>query len=376
MATKSQPAATGWLRDIAMFRRTSRGELRAKRGKRTRRIVPICVSAVRTDNRTEADGYRRVRYRRTRSEICLTDSDGQFVDALVDGAYRMQTYLTCLNNPTFVAEALDLIRSVMEKGCDGVLIRFDRQPQECHAEGRHIGYVKRFHSVASEVPWLDQYDQRVRDLAKHEHLYPGQPQDYAFERFVAKAKRLARAYGSDRVVVLEGSAASAGRADALHVRARPEDIERTPGGNGKPVIISSRPSAGGDEALSGLSSAWLHGCAYVADEGISGRAVDRLAGFDRGRRLRGASRLGIVKYALYENAIVAVNSTDREAAVWLQAPQEHADRRFIDLATGSTMTPQEHKETRKPSPHDVTGRGRGNLLLKMPARSGKVLLVE
>jgi hypothetical protein len=53
-------------------------------GKRSRKLVPIDVGAVRTDNRRESDGYLRVAHKRDDPTIFLTDEDGQFVDLLAD----------------------------------------------------------------------------------------------------------------------------------------------------------------------------------------------------------------------------------------------------------------------------------------------------
>lgn len=183
-----------------LLERMTDGRMRVSGHGPARTIVPLCASTVRMDSRPDPDQYRRLPFRREDAVCFLTDPDGQFVETLADGSFRLQTWHLCLNNALSVERLMALVAQVMGAGADGVVIRYRNPPQECRAEGRHIGFVRRYDSVASEVPWMPTYDQRVLDLETHRHIRPGCSQLAAFERFAAKAYRLVKRHGGDKAM--------------------------------------------------------------------------------------------------------------------------------------------------------------------------------
>lgn len=379
---KRQPKPTGWLDEAAVFQRTHRGELRTRHGKITRRIVPVCVSTVRTDNERGPDAYLRVAYRREHPEICLTDEDGQFVDALVDGTYRLQTYLTCLNNPRFVEEALALVKRVMHKGADGVLIRYDRQDQRCHAHRRHVGYVREKEDIYSEIPWMEQFDERVLSLPRHRHLYPDKDQDYAFERFIGKVKPLVKGYGTDKVVILEANSRFHDRADGVFVKSLLPDLDqigKLRSGTAKPVLVSSFSwEACNKKNLSlAMSMSWLYGFAYVVPETISPDLVGRLSKINRGKRRSDVLPLGAARGTIYENGVAVVNTSKSEAIARLKLPENYPHHNLVDLYTGRPAKIDSGTTITKSSVHDKAyEKVGGDLVVRIPARSGRLYFVQ
>jgi len=378
MTSKTQVKPTNWLGEPRVVHRKAGGAMEARIAGKRKRIVPICLSDVRADNRSD-ECYLRVAYSNEHPEICLTDEDGQFVDALVDGTYRMKQYLTCMNHPLFVAKALALVKQVMDKGNDGVLIRWDRSGRECHAENMHVAYIKQVHSVASQIPWMEQYDQHVLNAQVHKHLYPGKDQDYAFERFMGKVNRLVKRYGRDRVIVLESDLRFQNHADALFVRPTLDhlddlltDIHATVD---KPVIVASHPweAQTKDNLLYALAESWLHGCTYELNGAVGRDLPARMTKLRAGRRLSGIIRLGVVKYAIYENGLAAVNGSNQPTTARLKLPEHYARRTLVDLRTARTVKIETGKAVMSPSVHDQDRISAGReMVVDIPASSGNI----
>jgi hypothetical protein len=369
--------ADDWLSAARVFRRAASGHLLTQAGKLSRQIVPIDVGAVRTDNRRESDGYLRVAHKRDDPTIFLTDEDGQFVDLLADGTYRFQTYLTCLNNPVFVRESLALIKRVMDKGADGVVIRYFRQDQQCHAEGRHIGFVKRKEDIYSEIPWMEQFDPMALNLPTHKHVYPGKDQDYAFEKFIGKAKRLIKSYGLDKVVVLEADRKFSEKADGFFVKSLLSDMDKI--GKlrsrvAKPILVATFPWECCEEQDVSfvISMSWLYGFACVLPETVGSRLAGRLSKIDRGERRSDVLPLGVASGVLYENGVAVVNPSGSEAVVRLELPKDYPCQNLIDVCTGQPAKVDSGTTITKSSVHDQAHQKRGfDLVARVPARSGK-----
>jgi hypothetical protein len=357
----------------------------ARRGYETtsKFLVPICASTVRMDNRVDPDGYRRLPFRREEAAGYLTDQDGQFVEALVDGSYRLQTYHLCLKQPQTVRRLLELIGQVIKEGADGIVLRFCQPPQECHARDRHVGFVPHFKCIASQVPWMATYDQRVLALETHRHSEGDGSQRDAFRGLVAKARRLVKGFGRQRAFIVEAEAdlVSRGGADARLIAPALTDLPHALGAvvndREPPLLVVprfDRPPAV-EEVFRTAALCWLRGAACV----LPRAALSRLSRGSRrlpdlGPRLTPPKPLGAVSYAVYAQGVVAVNGGDREQVVRLKLPSRYGPRALVDLRTGRRWPIMPGGTIPDVSVHDYAERQASDqdFLVRLPAGAGGI----
>ena len=58
---------------------------------------------------------------------------------------------------------------------------------------------------------------RLTDVPIHKHIYPGQNHSYAFRQMLLKVRQMVKAYGSDKIMVINGDLEFADCADATMV---------------------------------------------------------------------------------------------------------------------------------------------------------------
>jgi hypothetical protein len=64
----------------------------------------------------------RMPFNRTTANAPLIDRDGRFVDTPMDGTYRLHPKMICLNSETYQREMLAHLRTLMERGVDGIFV--------------------------------------------------------------------------------------------------------------------------------------------------------------------------------------------------------------------------------------------------------------
>ena len=82
----------------------------------------------------------RIPYSNTYPEILLINKEGRFVNTLMDNSYRMNRYLVCSNNPTYIKKAIECVKRIMDIGSDGLFIdNVNGCKEECYGENLHVG---------------------------------------------------------------------------------------------------------------------------------------------------------------------------------------------------------------------------------------------
>jgi len=167
-------------------------------------VYPLGQERLAKAKREEWGGsFGRVAYGADHPEILLIDKKGCFVNTLMDGSRRMDRYLVCQNNPTYVAKAVECVKRIMELGSDGLFIdNVHAQEKRCYGRGLRVGYVEDYHMVATEMPGSRTYDPRIKALPTHTHLYPHRDGEYAFARLLQRVRQVVKSYGRDKVVVM------------------------------------------------------------------------------------------------------------------------------------------------------------------------------
>lgn len=116
-------------------------------------------------------------------EVLLRNREGKWAHLPMDSSERFNRFLTCANNPVYCALSLAYIKKLMDWGADGLFIDNVFNRQECMAS-------KIKHTSPEFPPYV------------HEHIYPGETHNYAFNRFLESVRKLVKTYGADKVVVL------------------------------------------------------------------------------------------------------------------------------------------------------------------------------
>jgi len=116
-------------------------------------------------------------------EVLLKNKQGKWVHLPMDGTDRLFRLLVCSNSPAYWKYSIAYIKKLMDWGADGIFIDNVGHREECYGEDY-------FKSNPELLPY------------KHEHLFHGATQDYAFNRFLQTVRKLVKSYGSDKVIIL------------------------------------------------------------------------------------------------------------------------------------------------------------------------------
>src|SRR5690242_7763383 len=113
----------------------------------------------------------RMPFNRQTANALLIDRDGRFVDTFMDGTYRLHRKLICANSTTYRTEMLKHLRTLMERGVDGIFVD-NTGPRriECFGDGMRVGYSSRYGTVLAESPRVEFKDPRLADVPVHRHL--------------------------------------------------------------------------------------------------------------------------------------------------------------------------------------------------------------
>ncbi len=160
----------------------------------------------------------RLPFTRQTANALLIDQDGRFVDTLMDGTYRLHRKTICANSTTYRKEMLAHLRSLMDRGMDGIFVD-NTSPRhiECFGEGMRIGYSSRYKTVLAESPRTTFRDPRLGDVPVHQHAFPGQNQSYALRQMLVAIRSMVKEYGKDKVMLINGGPEFADTADGTMI---------------------------------------------------------------------------------------------------------------------------------------------------------------
>jgi hypothetical protein len=308
----------------------------------------------------------------------LIDKDGRFVDTLMDGTRRLNRKLVCTNSTTFNEKMLDYLKSVMDQGIDGLFVdNVSESREECFGDGMRVGYSSRYQTVLTEVPAAKFRHPKLTDVPIHKHIYPGQNHSYAFRQMLLKVREMVKAYGSDKIMVINGGLEFADCADATMVesyisswawKGRRQNwrqlkelarkyapyIER----GGAVIALSyfgETQSTVQEDAFFSYAAARLSDFIWSDYQTLNDDPATVLYRARPGPAITALQAVAEdVDYRWYRNGLVVMNGTDREAGFSLKVPDAKANS-LNDLYSGT--------------PIPVAN---GIVRLSVPAQSGRV----
>ena len=296
----------------------------------------------------------RIPYSNAYPEILLINREGRFVNTLMDNSYRMNRYLVCPNNPTYVKKAIECVRRIMDMGSDGLFIdNVDGCGKECYGENLHVGYVEHYHSVATEAPGVKLFDPRIKALKKHKHLYPGKDNKYAFTELLRKVREIVKSYGKEKIIVLNGGFDFIENADATMIESYicswawkgrnmnwgkiKEEAKKYKSllKSGKQVIALSYlgypASTVKDDAFFCYSAARLCGYIWTDYQTIGDNEANKLYQVNLGKVKTGLLSISGIDYKIYESGIIAINGNKEKRKVKLNLEKLLSYTHFKDL---------------------------------------------
>jgi hypothetical protein len=323
----------------------------------------------------------RLPFNQQTANALLIDRDGRFVDTLMDGTYRLHRKLTCANSTTYQREMLAHLRTLMDRGMDGIFVD-NTSPRriECYGEGMRIGYSSRYKTVLAESPRVQFKDPRLGDVPVHHHLYADRDQSYALRQMLVKIRAMVKEYGADKIMLINGGPEFADTADGTMIesyvcswawkgrRGNWADLKRTAAqyapylASGGTVValsyLGETQSTVKDDAYFCFSAARLSGFIWSDYQTLGDNPATRLYRAHLGAPAGAlAPAAPGVDYRWFKKGLVVLNGTDTPATVDIPAPAGW--KIMFDLYDGRAVA--------------ASG---GLLRLTLPAQSGHVYLGE
>ena len=349
-----------------------------------------------TDTRGwEEEGTGRLPFTADLADCLLVDKDGRFVNTLMDGTWRWNRYLVCVNSKKFVEEMLKHVQELLDMGADGLFVDNVGPQGECYGHGLRVGYFDRYRTVLAQNPHIQQYEPSLSELPLHTHLDPDLNQSEAYSRFIQQARDLVKDRDPDNVVVLngkgpeyvdqadgcmyehflcswawEGRRIHKGKGETEEVTwtqfkektGRFQDVVA----KGKAVVALSflgrTTTSIKDDAFFCYAAARLLGFSWYGSFGAASHMgfpwsddAAVLRQVQLGAPMGDLQTIGQVDYRLFAEGIMAINDGDSDQEVAIPLVDHLANSEFTDVYDGSLLTPQA-----------------GALRVTIPSQSGRV----
>jgi hypothetical protein len=301
----------------------------------------------------------------------------------MDGTYRLHRKMICANSETYQKEMLAHLRSLMDRGMDGIFVD-NTSPRtiQCFGDGLRVGYSSHYRTVLAESPRTSFKDPRLGDVPAHRHLYPDKDQSFALRQMLGKVRAMVKEYGADKIMLINGGLEFADAADGAMIesyvcswawKGRRQNWAQL-----KQTAARYAPyveSGGAVIALSYLGETQ----STVKDDAFFCFAAARLSGFiwsdyqtlgDDPATALYRAHLGApaaplaeaapgVDYRWFEKGLVVVNGTDAAAAVRVPVPSGAGSGALSDIYDARELA--------------LEG---GALALRVPPQSGRVYLAR
>jgi hypothetical protein len=291
-------------------------------------------------------------------EVLLRSEDGKWVHMPMDGTDRFNRFLICANNPTYCQLSLAYIKKLMDWGADGLFIDNVGRRQECSAPN----FTKKDPEFAPYV---------------HEHIYPENTHNYAFDRFLQSVSTLVKSYGSDKIVLLNSGIGTEFQKNGdccmwesfIYSWAwkgrRPEDswekIQKRAAQNewytkaGRRItalstINSSRPEAK-DDAFWAFSAARLVGFIWWAN--LKGTGAEMLYQVHLGKALSPLKGEDGLSFRTYENGLIVLNDSTVDRTLEITLPDSFQKNRLLDIYNDSRVLPIRDKKVKVSVPAKI-----------------------
>lgn len=284
-------------------------------------------------------------------EVLLRSEDGKWVHIPMDGTDRFNRFLICANNPTYCKLSLAYIKKIMDCGADGLFIDNVGRRQECFAPN----FTKRDPEFAPYV---------------HEHLFPENTHDYAFDRFLESVHTLVKSYGNDKIVLLNSGIGTESQKNGdccmwesfIYSWAwkgrRPEDSwekikERaaqnewyTKSGRRITALSTINPTRteAKDDAFWAFSAARLVGFIWWAT--LKGTEAEMLYQVHLGKDLSPLKEEDGLSFRIYENGLIVLNDSTVDRTVEIVLPDSFQQNRLLDIYNDSKAIPIRDKKVK------------------------------
>lgn len=281
-------------------------------------------------------------------EVLLRSEDGKWVHLPMDGTDRFNRFLVCTNNPTYCSLSLKYIKKLMDWGADGIFIDNVGPRQECFAPH----FTKKDPEFAPYV---------------HEHIYPENTNDYAFDRFLESVYALVKGYGKDKIVVLNSGIDTQFQKNGdccmwesfIYSWAwkgrRPEDswenIKAKAANNewytksGRRITalstITPTRAEAKDDAFWAFSAARLVGFIWWAH--LNGTGAETLYRVHLGKILSPLKEENGLSFRSYENGFIVLNDGKADRTLNMTLPDGVQQDRVLDIYNESKSIPIENK---------------------------------
>jgi len=326
---------------------------------------------------TRRDAHSRPLWNPARAGMLLLDKTGRPVNTFMDGSKRMNRFTACANTQEYWDGTLELVRSAMERGTDGLFIDNACPRQECYGHNVTVGYSRRHRAVVVAQPGVPVLDPELRRLPRHTHLYPDRDHNTVYQMLLHEVRRTVRSYGSDKVVVKNGegftdcvdgvmlesyicSWAWKHRVSWSEIRKKADDYRPYIDSGHRVVALSflghtTNPVK--DDAFFCYAAARISGFIWGDGQTMGRNDANRLYGLDLGAQRSGILACGGVDYSAFQNGIVAINGTRRERSARIRLAPWLTGRSFEDVYSGTTVRPADR-----------------HLPVRIPANAGRVYL--
>jgi hypothetical protein len=284
-------------------------------------------------------------------EVLLRSEDGKWVHLPMDGTDRFYRFLICTNNPTYCKLSLAYIKKIMAWGADGLFIDNVGRRHECFA------------------PNFTKHDPEFAPYV-HEHLFPENTNDYAFDRFLESVYKSVKSYGSDKIVLLNSGIGTEFQKNGdccmwesfIYSWAwkgrRPEDswekIQERAAQNewyskaGRRITalstIDRTRTEAKDDAFWAFSAARLVGFIWWAH--LKGTGAEMLYKVHLGKALSPLKNENGISSRVYEHGLVALNDSTVDRTFELTLPDSFQQGRVLDIYNGSKSIPIRDKKVK------------------------------
>lgn len=284
-------------------------------------------------------------------EVLLRSEDGKWVHIPMDGTDRFNRFLICANNPTYCKLSLAYIKKIMDWGADGLFIDNVGRRQECFAPN----FTKRDPEFA---PYI------------HEHIYPENTHDYAFDRFLESVHTLVKRYGNDKIVLLNSGIGTESQKNGdccmwesfIYSWAwkgrRPEDSwekikERavqnewyTKSGRRITALstIDRTRTEAKDDAFWAFSAARLVGFIWWAT--LKGTGAEMLYQVHLEKALSPLKEEDGLSFRIYENGLIVLNDSTVDRTLEIVLPDSFQQNRLLDIYNDSKIIPIKNKKVK------------------------------
>jgi hypothetical protein len=290
-------------------------------------------------------------------EVLLRDKEGKWVHIPMDGTDRFNRFLICANNPVYCKLSLAYIKKIMDWGADGLFVDNVGHRKECFAP-----------NFTKKNPEFPPYI--------HEHIYPENTHDYAWDRFLESVYKLVKSYGKDKIVVLNSgidtefqkngdccmwesfiySWAWEGRRpedswDNINKRAA-ENEWYTKSGRRITALSTINPlrQKARDDAFWAFSAARLLDFIWWAE--LDGTGAEMLYRVHLGKASGPLNDENGLSFRIYENGIIVLNDSTDDKNLEIALPGSFHQSQLLDLYNDSKKIPVKNGKVKVSIPKD------------------------